>query len=238
MHTTLAHDRLYVTVDLMVLTQKDGALKLLLSQRDHEPEQGKWALPGRFVACEHSAEETVDELMAEMLPLKAFYAEQLYTFTHPMRDPRGRILSIAYLVIAPWQQLEPVLQSEGIQMKCFDIATQDASYALTGEDGTVLQPEELAFDHAQIIRTGVSRLQGKIDYTSIGFRFLNDPDAFSLSELQQIFEAVLGKAQDNSNFRRFVRNRYEENGAIIPTDKPQKKSKGRPAVLYQWRESK
>ena len=104
---------------------------------------------------------------------------------------------------------------------------------LTGEDGTKLIGSDLAFDHGRIIGTGVLRLQGKIDYTDVGFRFLNDTGAFPLSELQTVFEAVLGKELDKSNFRRFIRNRYEETGRIAPVERAEKQGRGRPAVLYQ-----
>ena len=114
MNNRLSQDHLHVTVDLLILTEKEGKLMLLLSRRPHAPCEGQWALPGRFVALEESAEETAALLMEEMLPVRCFYTEQLYTFTQPKRDPRGRILSIAYLVIVPWQQLQPVLGQEGV----------------------------------------------------------------------------------------------------------------------------
>ena len=94
----------------------------------------------------------------------------------------------------------------------------------------------LAFDHGRIIDTGVQRLRGKIDYTDVGFRFLNDLNAFSLSELQTVFEAVQGKKLDNSNFRRAIRNRYEENGRLVQTAREDKQKRGRPALLYQLKE--
>jgi 8-oxo-dGTP diphosphatase len=83
----------------------------------------------------------------------------------------------------------------------------------------------------------VLRLRGKIDYTDVGFRFLNDLNAFSLSELQTVFEAVLGRKLDNSNFRRFIRNRYEETGRMVLTDHEDKQGRGRPAALYQLKET-
>lgn len=233
MHNRLEPDQIYVAVDAMILTENGGRLKLLLSRRPHEPCLHKWALPGRFIARDESAEAAVEKLLAEMLPVQAAYSEQLYTFTHPARDARGRILSIAYLVIVPWQQLEPVLHAD-TALRCFTVETALPGCPITDEEGLPLPLEDLAFDHGAIIRTGVARLQGKIDYTDIGFRFLNTPGAFSLSELQRIFEAVQGKAQDASNFRRFVRGRYEETKCISPLERAEKKGRGRPAVLYSW----
>ena len=105
-----------------------------------------------------------------------------------------------------------------------------------GEDGTVLISSDLAFDHGRIIETGVTRLRGKIDYTEVGFHFLNDRNAFSLGELQTVFEAVLEEKQDSSNFRRDIRKRYEEKGRIELTDRENGKRRGRPAQLYRLKE--
>jgi hypothetical protein len=107
---------------------------------------------------------------------------------------------------------------------------------LTAADGTSLIGSDLAFDHGRIIETGVLRLQGKIDYTDIGFRFLNDTEAFSLSELQTVFEAVLDRPLDISNFRRFILGRYEKNGRMVQTEQAEKKGRGRPAVLYRLKD--
>lgn len=233
MHTILTGDRLYVTVDILILTEKDGALQLLLSKRTHPPYEGSWALPGRFVALEESAEDAVRTLLQEMLPVQKAYQEQLFTFTDPKRDLRGRVISTAYLVIIPWEQLAPAMQDESVRLRCFRVSNGEGALALTGEDGQALNLSELAFDHAQIIRTGVTRLQGKIEYTDIGFRFLNDPEAFTLGEIQRVFEAVLEKTLDTSNFRRFMLNRYEETGRIEQTKREEKKKRGRPAVLYR-----
>lgn len=233
MHTVLTGDRLYVTVDILILTENNGSLKLLLARRPHPPYEGSLALPGRFVALDESAEAAVEKLLSEMLPIQNAFQEQLFTFTDPGRDPRGRVISTAYLVIIPWEQLAPALQNENVRLRCFSVSNGENSLLLTGEDGQVLDSSELAFDHEKIIRTGITRLQGKIDYTDIGFRFLNDPEAFSLGEIQRVFEAVLEKTLDTSNFRRFVLNRYEETGRIEQTKREEKKKRGRPAVLYR-----
>ena len=96
----------------------------------------------------------------------------------------------------------------------------------------ILTGGDLAFDHGKIIETGIRRLRGKIDYTEIGFRFLANMGAFSLSELQNVFEAVLGEKIDKSNFRRTIINRYEKTGKLKQTDLPVRRGQGRPAALY------
>lgn len=232
MHGSLRQDQLYVTVDMLILMVREGALTLLLSRRSDPPYAGRWALPGRFIGLEESAEAAVKRLLEEMLPVKDAFLEQLYTFTEVNRDPRGRVISAAYLIIVPQKKLDAMLAERETGFRRFRVREENG-LRLTGEDGTELTGGDLAFDHGRIIETGVLRLRGKIDYTEVGFRFLNDPEAFSLSELQTVFEAVLGRELDGSNFRRFIRKRYEETGRVIPTEREEKLKRGRPAALYR-----
>lgn len=236
MHDSLHQGQLYVTVDMLILTIREGKLTLLLSRRKDAPYAGRWALPGRFVGLDESAETTVRNLLGEMLPVEGAFLEQLYTFSEVNRDPRGRVISTAYLVIVPGKRLDALMKEKETPFTRFDVTTGAGGLRLAGEDGTVLIGSDLAFDHGRIIETGVQRLRGKIDYTDVGFRFLNNPDAFSLGELQTVFEAVLGKKQDSSNFRRDIRKQYEEKGRIVLTDREDKQKRGRPASLYQLRD--
>ena len=231
MHEVLEQDRLYVTVDMLILAVRDGGLNLLLSRRTSPPYAGRWALPGRFIGTEESAETAVRRLLEEMLPVEDAYLEQLYTFTDVNRDPRGRVISTAYLVILSQRKLDRILQERETPFLRFAVTDQDG-LRLKGEDGTGLIGSDLAFDHGRIIETGLQRLRGKIDYTDVGFRFLNDPQSFSLGELQTVFEAVLAKKLDASNFRRFILNRYEKTGRLAQTEQAEKRGRGRPAALY------
>ena len=230
-------DRLYVTVDLLILTVRDGRLNLLLSRRKEEPYARRWALPGRFVGQDESAEAAAEKLLQELLPVRGAFLEQLYTFSEVGRDPRGRVISTAYLVIVPRNRLDALEQEAVTPFSRFEVREDANGLRLAGEDGTLLNGSDLAFDHSRIIGTGVARLRGKIDYTDVGFHFLNDLNAFSLGELQTVFEAVLGRKLDSSNFRRFIRNRYEENGRLVLTDREGRKKRGRPASLYQLTET-
>ncbi len=233
MHESLERDRLYVTVDLLILSVREGKLTLLLSPRTDPPYAGRWALPGRFIGQDESAETAVRKLLDEMLPVKDAFLEQLYTFSEVNRDPRGRVISAAYLVLLPHRKLDALLEAEKTSFRRFVIRREESGLRFEGEDGTALIGSDLAFDHGRIVETGVRRLEGKIDYTEVGFRFLNNPEAFSLGELQTVFEAVLGRELDNSNFRRFIRSRYEETGRIVPTKQEEKQGRGRPAALYR-----
>ena len=233
MHLSLAQDRLHVTVDILILSVRDGALNLLLARRTDPPFEERWALPGQFVGLDESAEATVRRLLEEMLPVRGVFQEQLYTFSDVNRDPRGRVISVAHLAILPWQRLQAELDAGATKLKPFRVSLEGGSIRLEGADGATLSRGDLAFDHGRIIEIGVTRLRGKIDYTDIAFHFLNDADAFSLSELQAVFEAVLGTSLDSSNFRRFIRARYEETGRLTLTDREEKRKRGRPAALYR-----
>ena len=225
---------LHVATDILILTVGGGQLQLLLSRRVAPPGEGIWALPGRLVRPEESAGDSVRRLLDEMLPGCETAVEQLYTFTDPGRDPRGRVISITYLATLPASRLAARLAEGRTPLRRFAVSLEEAgSLRLAGEDGEMLAGADLAFDHGRIIETGVVRLRNKIDYSDIGFSFLENPEAFALSELQTIFEGVLGRKLDDSNFRRFILNRYEKAGRLRQTELTEKRPRGRPAALYR-----
>lgn len=229
MHLELERDRLYVTVDALILTVREGRLYALLSRRKNPPFQGRWALPGRLVGLDEPVEATLDGLLAEMMPEGPRFYEQLYTFSDLNRDPRGRVISIAHLVAVP--------EAPSGGLTSFEIRLEGDALSLIAPGGGSLPGGELAFDHGGILATGVQRLRGKIDYTDIAFHFLNDPQAFTLGELQTAFEAVLEKTVDGSNFRRTIQNRYEETGRIAQTDRAEApRRRGRPPAIYRMTE--
>lgn len=235
MHMFLEPDRLHAAVDLLILSERDGTLQLLLSKRTAEPYRGQWAFPGCFVGLEESAEAAADRLLQEMLPVGHVHKEQLYTFTDAKRDLRGRVISIAYLVIIPWQKLEQAVCRT--TMHSFTVLVRENQLQLMDEAGQMLDCDTLAFDHGRMLKVGIARIRGKIEYTDTGFHFLNNPQAFALSEVQRIFEAVLGRPLDSSNFRRYISSRYEDAGIIEQTDMEERGRRGRPAVLYRMKNS-
>lgn len=235
MQENVKQDRLYVTVDLLIVTVQDNRLGLLLSKRSKAPYPGCWALPGKMTALDESLEQTASSLLSEILPVNNVYMEQLFTFSSISRDPRGRVISVAYLVIIPWGLLSPLLQEKVVSLQCFWLETGRPDRGLLLQGSQTLCEDHLAFDHGQIIRTGLKRMQGKLSYTELAFAFINDPAAFSLSELQDIFEAVLAEKMDSSNFRRSILGRYETNGLIRQIEGSKKGGRGRPAALYQFR---
>jgi 8-oxo-dGTP diphosphatase len=179
-----AYPRPALTVDAVVFGFDGGALKVLLVQRDHAPCEGRWALPGGFVEMDETLDAAVRRELEEETGLARIYLEQLYTFGAVRRDPRERVVSVAYYAL--------VKPSEHLVRAATD--ARDARWF------PVADPPPLAFDHALILDTARQRLKGKVRYQPVGFELL--PRRFTLTEIQQLYEAVLETPLDKRNFRR------------------------------------
>jgi 8-oxo-dGTP diphosphatase len=207
-----------VTVDLVLLTVRQGRFSLLLVRRARHPERGRWALPGGFVGVEEDLDDAARRELAEetgvSAPPPSMHLEQLRTYGTPGRDPRMRVISVAYVVFAP------------------DLPAPTAgSDADLARFWPVSELPELAFDHADVIADGVERARAKIEYTPLAAAFLEEP--FTLSELRAIYEEVWGLPQDPSNFRRKV---LRLEGFVTPVGEiaqPRGAQGGRPAELYR-----
>ena len=241
-------ERPSVTVDILVMTVLERKLHLLLVRRSELPFLGKWALPGGFLKMDESAEEAAARIVLAKAGVGGAHLEQLYTFSSVERDPRTRVLSIAYLATVPYGKLKfaagdsvdnaSLYTVDGISGDGIDTGSEDAfasdesELVLTSPDGNEITGRDLAFDHEMIIRTAVLRMRGKIGYTDLAFGFLEDPSAFTLTELRYIYEAVLGRPLDVGNFRRTIKRDYESAGKITERGL-EKGSVGRPAMLYR-----
>ena len=238
-----------VTVDILIFTVSDKKLRLLLIKRNVHPFLGKWAIPGGFLKIDESADEAAARRIREEAGVENVHLEQLYTFSDVNRDPRTRVISIAYLATVPFGKLQysAGIGADEASLFSIDIIRGDdlskgpeypliregGNLALTGPDGTVITEENLAFDHARIIRTAVERMRGKLDYTDLAFGFLEDSRAFTLTELRFIHEAILGHTLDAGNFRRTIKRTYEAAGRIRE-ESLEKGTVGRPAMLYRF----
>ncbi len=202
-----------VTVDVVAFTVQQKRLQVLLVKRRKPPFAGAWALPGGFVGIDEPLEAAASRELAEETGVKEAYLEQLYTYGDPQRDPRGRVISVAYFALLPADA--PVRASGG----------DDAARAqwLPADH---LPP--LAFDHADILAYAIRRLRYKLEYSAVGFQLL--PATFTLSELQQVYEVILGEKLDKRNFRR----RILRAGIIEPTPH-HRGGGGRPARLYRYK---
>jgi 8-oxo-dGTP diphosphatase len=199
-----------VTVDIVLLTVADGSLQVLLVERGVAPFAGRWALPGGFVLEDESLDVAAERELREETGLTDVYLEQLYSFGSPKRDPRGRIVTIAYVaLVAPTGTLR---------------AGTDASDARWWP---IRELPGLAFDHEDIVHCAVERLRNKLEYTAVGFELL--PPKFTLSELQRLYETILGRRLDKRNFRRRIGNL----GILTPLREWQRGGR-RPAQLHRF----
>ena len=175
-----------LTVDCVVFGFDGGALQILLIRRGIEPFLGAWALPGGFVRMDEGLEAAARRELEEETGLRDLFLEQLFTFGGVDRDPRGRVVSVAwYALVRP--DLHP--------------ARGDTDASEAGWFGVGAVPE-LAFDHGAIVATALERLRGKVRYQPVGFELL--PRKFTLGQLQALYEAILGRAIDKRNFRKKV----------------------------------
>jgi 8-oxo-dGTP diphosphatase len=209
---TYDHPRPALTVDIVAFTLRESCLQVLLIRRGENPFAGMWALPGGFVRMEESLEEAALRELEEETGLKEAYLEQLYTYGDPGRDPRGRVVTVAYFALIPADA--PVRLEGGKDV------TQARWFPMDE-----LPP--LAFDHAQIASYALRRLRYKLEYTAVGFELL--PEEFTLSSLQYTYEIILGEKLDKRNFRR----RILEANIIEPTPH-HRIGEGRPARLYRY----
>lgn len=181
---TYEYPRPALTVDCVVFGFDGTGLQVLLIQRGVEPFLGAWALPGGFVLMDEDLEAAARRELEEETGLKDVYLEQLQTFGTPGRDPRGRVVSVAYYALVQPEQHPP----KG------DTDASDAAWYPAD------QMPPLAFDHAEILAAALERLRGKIRYQPVGFELL--PQRFTLAQLQALYEAILGRDLDKRNFRK------------------------------------
>ncbi len=186
MSFTYEHPRPALTVDCVVFGVDDEDLKVLLIQRALEPFQGRWALPGGFVHLHESLDDAARRELQEETGLAQVYLEQLYTFGELGRDPRGRVVSVAYYALVKL----------GDQRVRAATDASDARWFAAGETPS------LAFDHERILKIARTRLEGKVRYQPIGFELL--PAKFTLSQLQRVYEKILGRQLDKRNFRKKI----------------------------------
>lgn len=208
-NTTKPLESSHLTVDLVVLTIEDGQLKVLLTKRENEPFINYLALPGGYLAKDETAADAANRVLHNKAGINNVYVEQLYTFDDPKRDPRGRTISLTYFALAP--------SSKFNQMS--------ASAELISVD----KVGNLAFDHKLILKYAVERVQAKLGYTNIAYSLL--ANKFTLSELQSVYEVILGRTIDKRNFRKKIMSL----DMLNETNEMQTGRKHRPARLYSFK---
>jgi 8-oxo-dGTP diphosphatase len=206
------HAPVRITVDLVVLTIRDDQLTVLLVERANDPYQGSAALPGGFLRDDETLDDAARRELAEETALDGdrLHLEQVHTYSAPDRDPRGRVVTVSYLAIAPSLPV-PVAGSDA----------RAARWTPVGRTG-------LAFDHDEILADAVERARSKLENTTIATAFC--ADTFTIGELRTVYEVVWGAPPDPRNFNRKVTG---TDGFVVPTGDTRSHDTGRPAALYR-----
>ena len=217
-----AYPQVAVAVDVVLLTLRHGKLCVLLVERGAHPFKGCWALPGGFVQPDETLDEAArrelaEEAAVDELPT-GLHLEQLRSYGDPGRDPRMRVVSVAYLALAPGLPT-PVGGSDARQARYWPVED------LGGDDSSAL-----AFDHARIVADGVERARAKLEYTALATAFVDEP--FTVADLRRVYEAVWDTTLDPANFQRKVLGTAD---FLVPAGGPVPPAAGagRPARLYR-----
>jgi len=237
---------IFSVVDLIVdnyrkLPEKE--LQVLLIRRGGHPYIGQWALPGGFVRPSETVGEAANRELYEETGIRSGYLEQLYTFSQPGRDPRTWVISCAHMALinsnrlklkagtdaddARWFTLKAESQSDSIQLSLSNEVIQLTSTVTMVHDNTrsrIIENNGLAFDHAMIIAYAIQRLRAKMEYTDLAFSLL--PERFTLTELQRVYEIVLGKPLLKAAFRRKIKD------LVIGTDEYTQNAGYRPSQIF------
>ena len=200
-----------VTVDIAIFTIQDDDFKVLLIQRGIEPFEGMWALPGGFVGIDESLRRAAWRELKEETGVNAAFLEPLSAFGHPDRDPRERVITVAYYALIPSDRLQLKASTDAREARLFSMSDLP----------------QLAFDHAKILRRAHRKLKDRIDDTIIALQLV--PESFTLSELQRVHEMILGAPLDKRNFRKKVKAL----DLLTPTGKEKRDGPHRPANLYR-----
>lgn len=225
-------------------------MSVLLVKRDNYPFKDKWCLPGGFVGIDEDLEDSPKRILKKETNLENIYLEQLYTFGSVKRDPRMRVLSTSYMALvdknllnnnlapnASWFNIKYFDDNDSV-LVLLDNGNEQLKFKLkkvlrekTSDSYSYIIEEnnDVAFDHALIIYTGIERLKNKISYTDIAFNLM--PEYFTLGDLQQVYEVILNKELLDPAFRRIIANK------VVKTDKVKKGEGHRPSVLFKYKSS-
>ena len=255
-------EKLSMTTDILIMSVSnedtgnyrklsEKKFSILLVKRDNYPFKDKWCLPGGFVGIDETLDEAAKRVLKTETNLKDIYIEQLYTFSGIKRDPRMRVISTSYMALVDKNRLMDKLSTNASWFNVF-MLEDEKSYNVTLDNGieeikfvvgkklrnkttdrydfNIIKNDKLAFDHPLVIVSGIERLKNKIEYTDIVFNMM--PKYFTLGELQQVYEVILGKKLLDPAFRRIIANKVEK------TDNVQTGGGHRPSALFRYKNNK
>ncbi|KAB1071380.1 NUDIX hydrolase [Tamlana haliotis] len=205
-----------LSVDAVVFGYEAGTISVLLIKRKYEPFKGKWAIPGGFVLNNEALEKAVERELKEETGVEINYLEQLYSFGNPNRDPRGRIVSIAYFGLVHPSAFKINASTDAEEVQWFKID----------------ELPQLSFDHKDILKLAISRLQSKITYEPLGFELLDEK--FPFSDLENLYTTLLGRPIDRRNFRK----KFLKLNILDELDEKISKGSGRPANLFKFNQKR
>jgi 8-oxo-dGTP diphosphatase len=208
----MEEQKINLSVDAVVFGYEKGTISILLIKRKYEPFKGEWAIPGGFVLNNESLEQAVERELQEETGVKINYLEQLYTFGKPQRDPRARVVSVAYFALIRPDTFKIVASTDAQDVDWF----------------TIDKLPKLSFDHKEILTLAIIRLKAKITYEPIGFELLNNK--FPFSDLEKLYTTLLGRNIDRRNFRKKIIGL----NVLDELDEKTSKGSGRPANLFQF----
>ncbi len=203
-----------VSIDCVIFGFDEGELKILLIERNEEPFKDWWALPGNLVLADESVDQSASRILHELTGLSNIYMEQYYTFGEVDRHPQGRVITVAYyalLRLSNEKSLKPI-----------------SSFAKNAQWINVEQLPTLAFDHLNIFNKGLEKIKRRIKYLPIAFELL--PEKFTLTQVQHVYEVILGKKLDKRNFRKKILSF----GVLKELNEKQKGVSFRAATLYKF----
>lgn len=254
-------DRLSLTTDILIFSVSDEIqenyrklnkkhFSVLLVKRDTYPFKDKWCLPGGFIKIDEDIEDAAIRILETETNIKDIYLEQLYTYGSPNRDPRMRVISTSYMALIDKNRLHDKISKNASWFNVF-VLEDKKEINVTLDNGNetikfkikkilkekttdrykyeIMENEKLAFDHPLVIASGISRLKNKLEYTDIVFNMM--PEYFTLGELQQVYEVILGKKLLDPAFRRIIAKKTEK------TEKMKTGGGHRPSVLFKYKSS-
>jgi 8-oxo-dGTP diphosphatase len=205
-------NKIKLTVDAVVFGYESGNISVLLVRRKYQPFKNEWAIPGGFVLENENLEEAVQRELSEETGVKINYLEQLYTFGDLGRDPRGRVVSVAYFGLVKPNAFRLQASTDAKKAEWFDIK----------------KLPKLAFDHKKILKIAIDRLQGKITYEPIGFELLDKK--FPFSDLEKLYTTLLDREIDRRNFKKKITSLK----VLDELDEKVSTGRGRPASLFSF----
>jgi len=216
MTSTEIHQKINLAADAVIFTVDGNELKVLLIQMKKKPYTGEWAFPGGLIENHETTRQAAERILKTQTGVEKVYLEQLQTFDHPDRDKTNRVVSTAYIALIPNHQIKLKTTEKYSDVRWWSIKKLPT----------------LAYDHAEIAKVAIKRLQAKLEYTNIVWSLL--PEEFTLTQLQNVYEIILGRQLDKRNFRR----KTLELGLVTAVGKKIKGEACRPAELFHFKQKK